>query len=168
MNIDVHVPSSSLAHTILAQAKVSRWQSCRFVTCLWSRAIWLHYSAVTRCNLMALCIWSEWFVVMEIHPLAYVTKVTPYFISWHWLFFPSPLQKIRIDTFTNEYSRSLSLTAHPRQLLRAGACATARSAVRVVVACFCQARWKKQLNEFQVVIVHSSALDADHREDRAS
>ena len=32
--------------------------------------------------------------------------------------------------------------------------------------CLCQARSKRQLNEFQVVIVHSSALDADHREDR--
>lgn len=55
-------------------------------------------------------------------------------------------------------------SVHPCQLLRADM--SARSAVRVVFACLCQARSKRQLNEFQVVIVHSSALDADHRDDR--
>lgn len=41
---------------------------------------------------------------------------------------------------------------------------SARSAVKVVFARLCQKRSKRQLNEFQVVIGHSSALDADHRE----
>lgn len=34
------------------------------------------------------------------------------------------------------------------------------------VCMFVPRRSKRQLNEFQVVIVHSSALDADHRKDR--
>lgn len=53
-------------------------------------------------------------------------------------------------------------TVHHCQLLRADV--SASSAIKVVFARLCQKRSKRQLNEFQVVIVHSSALDADHRE----